>query len=146
MVGPKRLPMATKDQILYSTKKISIQIRHLQGTERLHVAFVTFLITRDFLFFKSRHCQQNFYFCLLSSFSLCCLLLPTNDAQYTVAEAKKTIVFLWLSHFHCSVSVSVTTNQSDWSISSVGDRGLFIIGAPLGGSLPNTGLCPLWSA
>lgn len=81
----------------------------------------------------------------ISVVSLCRLPLPTNDAPCTVAEAKKkTMVFLWLSYFSCSVSV--TTNQSDWSISSGGDRGLFIICEPLGGSLPNTGLCPLWSA
>lgn len=74
---------------------------------------------------------QNFYFktpvCPLSNFSLCCLLLPTSDAQCTVAQAKtKTIVFFWLSHFFLTISASVTTNQSDSSVRFVADTGLFI--------------------
>lgn len=105
VVAPKRLPMATRDQIVCYVANLYSNQAFGEGTERLRV--VTFFDFKGLLLvFKSRYRPQHFCFCLLSSLSLCCLLLPTTGAQYTVAEAKKkTIVFFWLSHFYSSISV-----------------------------------------
>lgn len=69
--------------------------------------------------FKSRPLLDHFYFCVLPRFSLCCLLLPANAAQYVAAaEAKReTIVFSWLSQF-LQFNLDFRHKESGWCISS----------------------------